>query len=57
MRDTEAVLTERQRKMIDEAEKSCARLVGLIAEHRGRFDPVLEIDGLGRARQQFVPAP
>lgn len=31
-RDTEASLTERQRKMIDEAEKSCARLVSLIGE-------------------------
>src|SRR6476660_6987531 len=31
-RDTESPLSERQRKMIDEAEKSCARLVGLIAE-------------------------
>ena len=29
-RDTE--LTERQRKMIDEAEKSCARLVAIVAE-------------------------
>jgi signal transduction histidine kinase len=32
LRDTESPLSERQRKMIDEAEKSCARLVGLIAE-------------------------
>src|SRR4051812_39980375 len=31
-RDTESPLSERQRKMIDEAEKSCARLVALIAE-------------------------
>jgi signal transduction histidine kinase len=31
-RDTEAPLNERQRKMVDEAEKSCARLVALIAE-------------------------
>lgn len=31
-RDTEQPLSERHRKMIDEAEKSCARLVGLIAE-------------------------
>jgi signal transduction histidine kinase len=30
-RDTDAPLTERQRKMVDEAEKSCARLVTLIA--------------------------
>jgi signal transduction histidine kinase len=31
-RDTEAPLNERQRKMVDEAEKSCARLVALIGE-------------------------
>jgi signal transduction histidine kinase len=31
-RDSDAALSERQRKMIEEAEKSCARLVGLIAE-------------------------
>ena len=31
-RDTESPLSERQRKMIDEAEKSCVRLVALIAE-------------------------
>ena len=31
-RDTEAPLSERQRKMIDEAEKSCARLVAIVAE-------------------------
>jgi len=31
-RDTDAPLTERQRKMIDEADKSCARLVALVAE-------------------------
>ena len=31
-RDTETPLGDRQRKMIDEAEKSCARLVALIAE-------------------------
>ena len=31
-RDTESTLSERQRKMIDEAEKSCGRLVALIAE-------------------------
>jgi signal transduction histidine kinase len=30
-RDTESPLTERQRKMIDEAEKSCGRIVELIA--------------------------
>ena len=31
-RDGDQPLTERQRKMIEEAEKSCARLVALIAE-------------------------
>jgi signal transduction histidine kinase len=31
-RDTESPLNARQRKMIDEAEKSCARLVQLVAE-------------------------
>ncbi len=31
-RDTESPLTERQRKMIEEAEKSCGRLVALVAE-------------------------
>src|SRR5436190_14851373 len=31
-RDTDAPLGDRQRKMIEEADKSCARLVALIAE-------------------------
>src|SRR5919201_886777 len=31
-----------------------ATLLKLIAEHRGRFDPVLEIDGVGRAAFVFV---
>jgi signal transduction histidine kinase len=31
-RDSESPLTDRQRKMIDEAEKSCARMVALIGE-------------------------
>ena len=31
-RDAESPLTERQRKMVEEAERSCARLVALIAE-------------------------
>src|SRR5712692_201561 len=31
-RDSDFPLSERQRKMVDEAEKSCARLVALIAE-------------------------
>jgi signal transduction histidine kinase len=32
LRDSADPLTERQRKMLDEAEKSCARLVALVAE-------------------------
>jgi signal transduction histidine kinase len=32
MRDTESPLSDRQRKMIEEAEKSCTRLVAVIAE-------------------------
>lgn len=31
-RDADAPLTDRQRRMIDEAEKSCARLLALVAE-------------------------
>src|SRR5206468_11585040 len=31
-----------------------ATLLGLIAEHRARFDPVLEIEGLGRAAFALV---
>ena len=31
-RDSDSSLTDRQRKMIDEAEKSCSRMVALIAE-------------------------
>src|SRR5438874_7864179 len=31
-RDAEATLSDKQRKMIEEAEKSCARLVALVAE-------------------------
>ena len=31
-RDLDAPLTERQRKMVDEAEKSCARIVAIVAE-------------------------
>jgi two-component system, NarL family, sensor histidine kinase EvgS len=48
-RDTESPLSERQRKMIDEAEKSCARLVGLIAE----MSDVSKLDSgqIGFARQ------
>jgi signal transduction histidine kinase len=49
-RDTEAPMTERQRKMVDEAEKSCARLVMLI----GEMSEVAKLDAglvsLGRER-------
>src|SRR5471032_1681148 len=39
-RDTDAPLTDRQLKMVDEAEKSCARIVALVAElsEVGRLD-------------------
>lgn len=39
-RDTDQPLTERQRKMVEEAEKSCARLVAIVAElsEIGKFD-------------------
>jgi signal transduction histidine kinase len=49
LRDTESPLSERQRKMIDEAEKSCSRLVGLIAE----LSDVAKLDSgqIGFARQ------
>ena len=54
-RDTESAMTERQRKMIDEAEKSCARLVGLIAE----MSELSKLDAglltLGRARLDLFP--
>jgi signal transduction histidine kinase len=40
-RDGEQPLSERQRKMVDEAEKSCARLVGLIAE----LSEISKLDG------------
>ena len=40
-RDGEAPLSDRQRKMIDEAEKSCARLVGLI----GELSEISKLDG------------
>lgn len=40
-RDGENPLSERQRKMVDEAEKSCARLVGLIAE----LSEISKLDG------------
>ena len=40
-RDGDAPLSDRQRKMIDEAEKSCARLVGLI----GELSEISKIDG------------
>ena len=39
-RDTDPPLSERQRRMVDEAEKSCARLVAIVAELSdiGRMD-------------------
>jgi signal transduction histidine kinase len=40
-RDSDAPLTERQRKMVDEAEKSCTRLVGLITE----LSDISKLDG------------
>ena len=40
-RDGEQPLSERQRKMVDEAEKSCARLVGLISE----LSEISKLDG------------
>jgi signal transduction histidine kinase len=54
-RDSESALTERQRKMIDEAEKSCARMVALIAE----MSEVSKLDSgavaLGRERLDLFP--
>jgi signal transduction histidine kinase len=49
-RDTGSTLTERQRKMIDEAEKSCGRLVALIAE----LSDISKLDAglIALARQQ-----
>src|SRR5688500_1543286 len=40
-RDSDAPLSDRQRKMIDEAEKSCTRLVGLITE----LSDISKLDG------------
>jgi signal transduction histidine kinase len=40
-RDVEQPLSERQRKMVDEAEKSCARLVALI----GELSEISKLDG------------
>src|SRR5688500_1345863 len=40
-RDGDEPLSERQRKMVDEAEKSCARLVGLI----GELSEISKLDG------------
>src|SRR5262245_12198422 len=50
-RDNDATLTERQRKMIDEAEKSCGRLVALIAE----LSDISKLDAglIALARQQL----
>lgn len=41
LRDANAPLTERQRKMIEEAEKSCGRLVGIVSE----LSEVAKLDG------------
>ena len=46
-RDGDQPLSDRQRKMIDEAEKSCARLVGLITE----LSEISKLDGGTRAVQ------
>jgi signal transduction histidine kinase len=54
-RDSDSSLTDRQRKMIDEAEKSCARMVALIAE----MSEVSKLDAdavtLGRERLDLFP--
>jgi len=54
-RDSDAPLTDRQRKMIDEAEKSCARMVALIAE----MSEVSKLDAdavtFGRERLDLFP--
>jgi signal transduction histidine kinase len=40
-RDTDPPLSERQRRMVDEAEKSCARLVAIVAE----LSDIAKLDG------------
>jgi signal transduction histidine kinase len=49
-RDTESPLTERQRKMVEEAEKSCVRLVALVAE-------LSEVSKLDSGLVEFVKQP
>jgi signal transduction histidine kinase len=54
-RDADAPLTDRQRRMIDEAEKSCARLLALVAE----MSDVSKLDAglapLGHERLDLFP--
>src|SRR4051812_21282800 len=50
-RDTEHPLTSRQAKMVDEAEKSCARLVALV----GQLSEISNLDaGMVRLAQQTL---
>ena len=58
-RDTETPLSDRQRKMVDEAEKSCARLVALIAElsEVGKIDAGLDHHGAQRKPTSFRWSP
>jgi signal transduction histidine kinase len=52
-RDTESTLSERQRKMVEEAEKSCARLVAIV----GELSDVAKLDaGLIKLAQQPTDA-
>jgi len=52
-RDTDSTLSDRQRKMIDEAEKSCARLVAIV----GELSDVAKLDaGLVKLAQQPTDA-
>jgi signal transduction histidine kinase len=52
-RDTDSTLSERQRKMVEEAEKSCARLVAIVAE----LSDVAKLDaGLIKLAQQPTDA-
>jgi signal transduction histidine kinase len=48
LRDTESPLSDRQRKMLEEADKSCARLVSLIAE----LSDISKLDGGSAASKQ-----
>src|ERR1700738_5239969 len=49
-RGNESPLTERQRKMVEEAEKSCVRLVALVAE-------LSEVSKLDSGLVEFVKQP